>query len=373
MIGRDEFVAKRSARWHELESLLVDKELHRLPPATISRIAALYRAICADLMRARSLGVGADITGHLDVLAGRAHNVLYAPRPYRLRAIWELVIFGFPRAFRANWRFNLLAGALFYLPLLAGMLGALSSPEFAEGILPRSTLHGMAEAYSQGFTDGRATGADAAMAGFYVHNNVGIAFRCFATGILFGFGSMFFLIYNGLVIGTVLGHVIHVGHGANILTFVCGHSPFELNAIVISGAAGLQMGYALVHSQGQTRVASLRRVAPDLFAQISGAALMLLIAALIEGFWSPSSLPPAVKWAFAALMSVGVLLYLLLVGRGRRQSKGKAARKQRGQAGGEAPPSSRAGPLSSRGASPPASLPPASLPPPSFRAPERAS
>lgn len=372
MMGRDEFVAKRSARWQELETLLVDKELHRLPPVTISRIAALYRAICADLMRARSLGVGSDITGHLDVLAGRAHNVLYAPRPYRLRAIWELVVFGFPRAFRANWRFNALAGALFYLPLLVGLLGALNSSEFAEGILPRGMLQGMAEAYSKGFTDGRATGADAAMAGFYVHNNVGIAFRCFATGILFGFGSMFFLVYNGLVIGTVLGHVIHVGHGANILTFICGHGPFELNAIVISGAAGLQMGYALVDSRGESRVASLRRAAPDLFAQISGAAIMLLIAALIEGFWSPSSLPPVVKWVFAAVMSVVVLLYLLLVGR-RPAPKRKAAVKQRRHDAGDAPLSSRGGPPSARGSLPPGSVPPGSMPPPSFRTPEQTS
>jgi len=45
------------------------------------------------------------------------------------------------------------------------------------------------------------------MASFYVYNNVGIAFRCFATGILFGLGSIFFLVYNGLCIGVVAGAV----------------------------------------------------------------------------------------------------------------------------------------------------------------------
>ena len=72
--------------------------------------------------------------------------------------------------------------------------------------------------------------------GFYVYNNVGIAFRCFATGILFGLGSLFFLIYNGITIGTVLGHVIAAGHGHNILTFVCTHGTFELTAIGIAVA-----------------------------------------------------------------------------------------------------------------------------------------
>ena len=126
------------------------------------------------------------------------------------------------------------------------------------------------------------------MAGFYVYNNVGIAFRCFATGILFGTGSLFFLVYNGLVTGTAAGYVMSAGHGGNIWTFMCGHAPFELTAIVIAGGAGLQMGYALVDTGGLTRVGSLRRAAPLIARHILGAAAMLLIAALIEGFWSPS-------------------------------------------------------------------------------------
>src|SRR5262249_59601085 len=104
---------------------------------------------------------------------------------------------------------------------------------------PEAMLRGMQEAYSEGFKKGRSGGENTLMAGFYVYNNVGIAFRCFATGILLGLGSVFFLIYNGLVIGTVLGFVVQAGSGRNILTFVCGHSPFELTAIVIAGAAGL--------------------------------------------------------------------------------------------------------------------------------------
>ena len=44
----------------------------------------------------------------------------------------------------------------------------------------------------------RGGGGDAMMAGFYVYNNVGIAFRCFSTGALAGLGSVFYLVYNGV-------------------------------------------------------------------------------------------------------------------------------------------------------------------------------
>src|SRR5690606_18745055 len=125
--------------------------------------------------------------------------------------------------------------------------------EFALAVLPNSMLEQMAESYREGFSAGRNADADAAMAGFYVYNNIGIAFRCFATGILFGLGSLFFLVYNGLVIGTVFGHVAASGGGPNILAFVSGHSAFELTAIVISGGAGLRMGYSLIDTGGMTR------------------------------------------------------------------------------------------------------------------------
>src|SRR4029079_11181756 len=121
-----------------------------------------------------------------------------------------------------------------------------------------------------------------------VWNNIGIAFRCFATGVLFGLGSVLFLVYNGLTIGAVAGLVTAAGHGKNLLTFTCTHGAFELTAIVISATAGMVMGYALVDTGRPTRLGSplSRRRALDRLGM--GAALMLLVAAGIEGFWSPS-------------------------------------------------------------------------------------
>jgi uncharacterized membrane protein SpoIIM required for sporulation len=322
---QDQFISDRRASWNELDALLMqDRELHRLPPTSISRAASLYRVLCADLMHARGAGYTNDLTGYLDGLAARAHNSLYGARPWRLPAAWRLVAHEFPRTLRQRWRFFLLSTALFCLPLLVGLLGAMDSAQFAEKVLPAEQLAMMADMYSEGFEAGRATGEDASMAGFYVFNNVGIAFRCFATGILLGLGSLFFLVYNGLMIGTSTGHVIVSGGGVNILTFMCGHGVFELTAIVISGGAGLQMGYALVATGGRTRIGSLRAQARDLARLVLGAAVMLLIAAGLEAFWSPSSFAPMVKWIAAAVFAVLLTAWLMLGGRTRDEPGGEA-------------------------------------------------
>jgi uncharacterized membrane protein SpoIIM required for sporulation len=177
----------------------------------------------------------------------------------------------------------------------------------------------MAEMYSEGFDVGRDEAVDTMMFGHYVHNNIGIAFRCFATGILLGIGSIYFLIYNGLMIGTTLGYVAAAGYGQNILTFICGHGVFELTAIVVSGGAGLQMGWALVETRGRTRLGSLRAQGHDLVALVAGAAVMLAIAAVLEGYWSPSSIPPPVKWAAAGVFAVLLFAFLLFAGREREE------------------------------------------------------
>jgi uncharacterized membrane protein SpoIIM required for sporulation len=320
MIRRqDDFVAERRADWDEFERLLGDgRRLDRLAPSSITRVAALYRAVCADLMRAQGSGYAPDVIALLDGLAARGHNALYSAPPYRLGAVWDLLAVDFPRTLRKHRRFLALSAALFILPGLLGFFAARASRAFALHVLPESTAEMMEKSYAEGFNKGRSEGQDASMAGFYVYNNIGIAFRCFATGVLLGLGSAFFLIYNGLVIGAVAGLVTSAGHGRNLLTFTCGHSSFELSAIVISGMAGMVMGYALVETNGLTRWASVRRRGRDLAILVLGAAFMLLIAALIEGFWSPSGVPAQVKWVVALVNCTMVGLYFTLAGRERR-------------------------------------------------------
>jgi uncharacterized membrane protein SpoIIM required for sporulation len=179
-----------------------------------------------------------------------------------MRAVWELIAADFPRTLRKHGRFFALAIALFVLPGVLGFVGALRSRAFALQILPSESVEQMEEAYAEGFNKGRETGTNTFMAGFYVFNNVGIAFRCFATGVLFGLGSLFFLVYNGLTIGAVAGLVTAAGHGRNLLTFTCTHGAFELTAIVISGTAGMVMGYALVDTRGPHPLRITARASP---------------------------------------------------------------------------------------------------------------
>jgi uncharacterized membrane protein SpoIIM required for sporulation len=293
---REAFSADRRLRWERLELLLAKQPENGEEWVELS---GLYRAICADLARARTLQLPDDVVAYLDQLAARAHNAMYGARGVDRPGIVQLLAVEFPRELRRSAVFFAAASALFYGPFLLGMVASIVDPSYASGILPEDQLASMEKMYSGELS--REAWQDAGMAGFYVFNNIGIAFRCFATGALFGLGSVWYLVYNGLVIGTVFGYLLAVGRGANLLTYTAGHSPWELTGITVSGTAGLRMGWALIETRGRTRLGSLRAAGPALYRLVAGAAAMLAVAASIEGFWSASPVPVAGKVAFGLL------------------------------------------------------------------------
>jgi uncharacterized membrane protein SpoIIM required for sporulation len=158
----------------------------------------------------------------------------------------------------------------------------------------------------------RAAASDWAMYGYYIKNNIGIAFQCYATGIILGLGSVFFLGYNGFFSGAVAGYVASLGFGGTFFPFIATHSAFELTAIVLSGAAGLRIGSALLLPGRLPRLLSLQIAARETSSIVLGAAVMLLIAAAIEAFWSSAAwVSPAAKFTAAAACWALVVLFFL--------------------------------------------------------------
>jgi uncharacterized membrane protein SpoIIM required for sporulation len=155
------------------------------------------------------------------------------------------------------------------------------------------------------------------MFGYYIMNNIGIAFQTFASGLLFGLGSLFFLLFNGLMIGAVAGHLTQIGYGETFWSFVVGHGAFELTAIALAGAAGLKIGWALLVPGRLPRAEALRIAAGSSVRLVGGVIVFLLLAAFIEAYWSSMALAsPTLKYAVGAALWLLVLAYLLLAGRG---------------------------------------------------------
>jgi uncharacterized membrane protein SpoIIM required for sporulation len=328
------FARTRQRDWDRLDAVVRDAQnrgLKRLASAQIAEIPPLYRDVCADLSRAEAARYSAPLADYLQGLTAAAHAVLYGSRSSSGSLAdrgsakggrpWAVALELFPRAVRRHRVALFVALLLFFVPFFGGLLATLDDPSFAVRIVPESQLRPLAEAYRQGFASGRGAGLDTAMAGFYVNNNVGIALRCFATGLFFGVGSALYLVENGLVTGALMGYVAAHGAGDNILTFVVGHGSLELGAIILAGGAGLSLGWSIVAPGDMTRIASLQAAARSVVVVVFGAAAMLFMAAAIEGFWSASSVPAGVKRAVGGAILTLVVAYMILAGRGSKEAE----------------------------------------------------
>ncbi|MBV8076961.1 MAG: stage II sporulation protein M, partial [Planctomycetaceae bacterium] len=123
------------------------------------------------------------------------------------------------------------------------------------------------------------------------------------------------LLSNGLILGTVFGHMAVSPNARNFFTFVTAHGPFELTAIVFAGAAGLRLGSGLIDTRGQTRLASLRREARCALPIVGASVVLFILAAFLEGFVSASSLPYGAKAGIALACAALLVAYLALGGR----------------------------------------------------------
>ena len=296
----------------------------RLSGEEIAELSALYRAICFDLSLVQSRDWGTSMSRYLNGLVAEGHNCLYRSQPGSWGAIIRFLFQEFPRLLRANFVYFWISCALFVIPgVVCGFVVARDTSQ-ASRLLSGSNLAMFEEMYSREIgargddSSSVSSGAESAMAGFYVQHNVGIAFKCFALGVFAGIGTAKELVFNSIVLGTVTGFLIGRGHSAHFFEFVISHSSFELTAIVVAGAAGLIMGHALVHPGQVSRGEALRLRGLDAVKLALGAGFMLCVAALIEGFWSPSVIPRGVKMTGGAFFWILVILYLGLAGRTRR-------------------------------------------------------
>ena len=315
------FEKRHEEDWHRFATRLDALERSRRNSTSAKGFSRDYRQVCQHLALAIDRGYASYRVEHLQQLALRGHQQLYRHRGQFTAQMLGFVLADFPRLVRAEWQWVALAGLLFFGSLALMALLVYGYPDLVYSVISPADVAGMHAMYDPaarriGQAAERTSSADWLMFGYYVMHNVGIAFQTFASGLFFGVGSLFFLFFNGLMIGAVAGHLTDAGMGTTFWPFVVGHSAFELTGIMLAGAAGLKLGWALVAPGRLRRGEALRRAAQVSVRLIGGVMMFLLIAAFIEAYWSSMSWPSAAaKYAVGACLWLLVAVYLTLAGR----------------------------------------------------------
>ncbi len=271
--------------------------------------------MAADLARARTYRADARLIRYLERLVSSGHNVLYGVRGVRRSRLGSLLFGEIPAAVIQARVFVLCAALAFAVPAIVGYGLLRERPAIATEVLPDEML-ARAEA---GRTMQREGVGYAEMPSVFlpmlassiITNNIQVAFAAFAFGISAGIGTLVVLIFNGLFLGAILGHFANRGVAAWLLTFVVPHGVLEIPAIIIAGAAGLLIGYAIIVPGELSRRDALVVNGRLAIRMVGASACLLLMAGLIEGFLSASDAQTALKMTTAVAALILLALYLV--------------------------------------------------------------
>lgn len=314
-LGRTRFVEQRSREWDELEALLdvAGAKPERLGPDGVRRLGALYRAAAADLGVARRAFPADPLTARLHGLVVRGRQAVYTD-PGRRLSLWWFLSTGYWRRVRERPRLLGLAVAVLMVPLALAWVWAMNDPAAAIGVVPdefRSAGDGDGEPVAGNLT----TSDQAGFAGAIFTNNIRVTFLAVAAGVTLGIGSAALAIYNGTFIGAIGGLSVQAGDGERFVSLVIGHGVLELSCIAVGTMAGLRLGLSIVDPGRMTRLQSLRAEARPALELVLGTIPWLVLAGLIEGFFTGSA--PALGPAIAVGVALGVVFWALVVWRGR--------------------------------------------------------
>jgi len=317
----ERFLSERREVWDQLAAMLQRAEDLELSRKETQQLVELYRRTCSDLNRARSYTANPEILGYLNQLTGRAYRYIY--RAAHETPVWSsfvrLVTREIPAAFRRERFYVVLAAAAFLAGTLFGSVAVLIEPSNGERLVPPMFFTERPRERVEKIESGkeRIDNLEKAVvfgASLYTHN-IKVAFLAFSLGALTIVLGLAILFYNGVTLGAIATMYILDDVPLFFFAWVGPHGALELPAIVFGGAAGLLAGRALLMPGQLSRAASLRRVLPSVWRMIIGAALVLVLAGLIEGSFSQFSartFPYVLKIGVALVLFAGLMSYLFL-------------------------------------------------------------
>lgn len=280
-----------------------------------------YRLICQHYSLAKSRAYSNNLIERLHNMALQGHQVLYKKNSIPLSKILDFIVYEFPVSVRREYRLMLVSIILFFGVMIGAASLIIVKPDLAYSFIGESQLNSIESMYDpenrSNLGRERDSDSDIYMFGFYIRNNTGIGLATFASGAILGIGSIFILLFNGLYLGVISGHIINVGYSETFYPFVVGHGAFELTAIALAGCAGLKLGMALLSPGRHNRFDSIKIAALNIMPIVIGMMGMFIIAAFIEAFWSSStSLSVNTKFITGAILWLFVIAYFMFSGRG---------------------------------------------------------
>ena len=323
----DRFRLEREGDWQRLEAIVTRIEkgrLRKIADEDLLALPVLYRTVASSLSIARETSLDAATLAYLEGLAQRAWFQVYGPRASLGGWLRRFLGGEWSRAVRGIWPDLLIALAVMVAGTLAGWLLVAGDPEWYHAIVPGQ------------FADARVPGASRAalaetlfgnqgqsglsvFATYLFSNNAQVSILAFALGFAFGIPSLLLLAQNTATLGAMLWLFHGQGLTLDFVGWLSVHGTTELFAILLAGAAGLHVGRSMAFPGERSVLVAVREAGCRAAQVMAGVVLMLVLAAILEGFARQLIDNTPGRFALGGFMLAFWLAYFFAFGSERRE------------------------------------------------------
>jgi uncharacterized membrane protein SpoIIM required for sporulation len=310
----DAFVALHQGGWDRLDELSDRaRKPQRLQPIELDELISLYQRTSAHLAHARATyPTDQVLLSRLTMGVAHANGAIYSRRETDAgRAVGKFFTEGFPGAVWRIRRFVIVATALTLLPWAIFTMWIALSPNAFEATGDEAFRAAYIE---EDFESYYSSEPASAFASSVFTNNVRVAALAFASGILLCFATVALLIYNGANVGMAGGLFTHVGQWERFWGLILPHGLLEISCVIVAGAAGLRIGWAVIDPGDRTRTKALAEEARYAGYVLLGLVLGLGVAGLIEGFVTGQQWPTALRIGIGSVAFLAFWGWICLLG-----------------------------------------------------------
>src|SRR5262249_11444619 len=154
-----------------------------------------------------------------------------------------------------------------------------------------------------------------AFAAFLFSHNTQIGMLSFALGFALGVPTLALTFYNGLMLGGFLALFQRYDLLPELGGWLSIHGPTEFAALILSGAAGLKLAGAGLFPGRAPRSERRARDGRDAAITMMAAALLFLLAGLLEGLGRQLIVDTALRYLVGWSVFAALVAYFCLAGR----------------------------------------------------------
>lgn len=309
VLKEEQFIKTNSTTWRELEELsafINKKGIKALPSVDVKRFLSTFRQCSHHLAYARTHYPQSNLVEYLNSLVSKCHSNVYAVRKFSPGAVLKYAAYDFPKLLKDYKWYILSSFGFFAFGVALSLILVALNVDNASIFLPQNMIEGVKSSKAG---SGSANWNYPLVSSQIMLNNISVSLRAFVFGITLGIGTIYVLFMNGALLGALTALMYMYGNPKNYWSLILPHGVIELTAIFISGAAGLIITKHMLIPGEYSRKYALIDGAKKAVSLVIGVVFMLVIAGIIEGFFTPLNISADIKLAFAAVTAIILAVY----------------------------------------------------------------